>query len=147
MVRALHDNDVLLLGGVTSELHGSLDSFRARVPEEESIQAFMRHDGNELLNELEVRLLESDVDLAVDKLAHLVLCSLGDSRVTMAQVGDTNASGEVEVFATAHHAHIATVSALDDLWREATDAFGDMLSAELDEFLGGSAHVEVSVVA
>jgi len=145
VVGALHDNDVLLLGGVASKLHGSLDSFRAGVPEKESIQAFVRHNRNQLLHKLEVRLLESNVDLAVDKLAHLVLCGLGDGWVAMAQVRDTNASGEVEVFAATHHAHIAAASALDDLGREATDAFGDMLSAELDEFLGSGAHVEVSV--
>ena len=131
---------------MTGELHGSLDSFRARVPEEESVQAFVRHNGNQLLDELEVRLLECDIDLAVDELAHLFLCGLGDGRVAVAKVGDTDTSGEVEILAAAYHVHIAAASALDDLRREATNAFGDMLGAELNEFLGGGAHVEVSVV-
>ena len=100
----------------------------------------MRHDGHQSLHQLKVRLLEGNVDLAVDEFSNLGLCSLGDGWVTVAQVGDTDATGEIEVLAAAYHFDIAAGSALEDLWREAADAFGDMLGAELDELLGGGAH-------
>jgi len=140
VVRALHDDDVLFLGGVASELHGGLDSFRARVPEEEGVQAFVGHDGDQAVDELEVWLLKGNVDLAMDEFAHLVLRGLCDFWVAVAQVGDTDAAGEVEVFAAADHCYVAAGSALEDFWREATNAFGDMFGAELDEFLCGGTH-------
>jgi hypothetical protein len=70
----------------------------------------------------------------------LVLCGLCDLWVAVAQVGDADATGKVEVLAAADHCYIAAGSALEDLWREAADAFGDMLGAELDQLLGGGAH-------
>ena len=140
MVGALHDNDVLLLGGVASELHRGFDSFGAGVPEEEGVQAWVWHDGHEAFDELEVGLLEGDVYLAVHEFAHLVLCGFGYCWVAVAEVGDADAAGKVEVFAAADHCYIAAGSALEDLWREAADAFGDMLGAELDKLLGGGAH-------
>ena len=74
----------------------------------------MRHDGDKLLHELKVRLLECDVDLAVDELAGLFLCRFGHGRVAMAQIRDANAASEVQVFAAAHHGDIAAGTTLDD---------------------------------
>ena len=74
----------------------------------------MRHDRNQLLYQVKVRFLESDVDLAMHQLASLFLRRLGHGRVAMAQIGDANAAGEVQIFAAAHHGDIAARAALDD---------------------------------
>ena len=41
--------------------------------------------------------MEGDVDLAVDQLADLGLGGFGDGRVAVAEVGDADAAGEVEL--------------------------------------------------
>ena len=114
MIRALHRNDILLLGSVSCQLDGRFHSFRAGIPKEESIQRLVRHDRKKLLDQFNVRLLECDIDLAMNELAGLFLCRLGHSRMAMAQVRNADAAGEVQVFAAAHHGDIAARAALDD---------------------------------
>jgi hypothetical protein len=63
VVGALHDNDVLLLGGRTRELDGRLDRLGARVPEEERVERRVWQDGEQVLDELDLRRRESNVDL------------------------------------------------------------------------------------
>lgn len=50
----------------------------------------MRHDGDELLDEAQVRLVESDVDLSVDEGRALVLGGLGDLGVAVGEVHDSD---------------------------------------------------------
>jgi hypothetical protein len=88
VVGALHDDHVLLLGRVTSELDGSLDSLGTTVPKEERIQRLVGHDGQELLDQVEVGLVEADVDLAMDESADLLLRGSGNLGVAVAQVGN-----------------------------------------------------------
>jgi hypothetical protein len=55
-------DDVLLLGGVTRELDGGLDSLGTAVGEEEGVES-LGHDRLQLLNQLEHRLVVHDVEL------------------------------------------------------------------------------------
>jgi hypothetical protein len=50
----------------------------------------------------------------MNELAGLFLCRFGHGRMTVAQIRDANAAGEVQVFAATHHGHIAARATLDD---------------------------------
>ena len=56
----------------------------------------MRHDRDKLLDQSEVGLVEANVDLTVNEGGALLLRRLGDDGVAVAEVGDSDARGEVE---------------------------------------------------
>lgn len=84
--------------------------------------------------------MEGNVDLAVDQLVDLGVYCFVDGGVAVAEVGDANAAGEVEVFSTFGGGYIATCTSLEDVGRESAYAFGYVLGAELGEF--GHRHYE-----
>ena len=63
MVRALHADNILLPCDRPSHLDGTFDCLRTTVPEEERIKRFVGHHREELLDETEVRLVESNTAL------------------------------------------------------------------------------------
>ena len=63
VVRALHRDDVLLASDHPGHLNGALDRLRSRIPEKERVKGFMRHQRNELVNELQVGIVEGDAAL------------------------------------------------------------------------------------
>lgn len=71
MVSALEADDVLLARGLSSDFDGGLHGLGPRVPEEELVERWVGHRWQELLNELEVWLVESDRALQVDELVDL----------------------------------------------------------------------------
>ena len=54
---------MLLPGRHASYFNSRLDSFRTRVPEEKGIEGRVRHNRQESLDELHVRLMETDTAL------------------------------------------------------------------------------------
>ena len=61
--------------------------------------------------------------------------------MAVAEVGDADADGEVEIALAADHGHVAAGAGFNHFGGEPTDAFGDVFDAELAEALGGSSHV------
>lgn len=57
----------------------------------------MGHHWQQLLDQTEVRLAECNVDLSVYESSALVLCSFGNGRVAMSQIGDSDTTSEVQV--------------------------------------------------
>ena len=97
VVGSLHDDDVLFPGGMPGQLDGGFDGLGSRVPEEEGVERGVRHQWEQGFDELEVRFLEGDVDLAMDQLADLGLSGFGDGGMAVAEVGDADAAGEIEL--------------------------------------------------
>ncbi len=93
----------------------------------------MRHEREQLLDQLEIRPLKGDVDLCVHHLGGLGLCGFGHGGVAVAEVGDADAAGEVEHFATGGHGHVAAGAGVDYFGREAAYAAGDVAGAEFGE--------------
>jgi hypothetical protein len=89
------------------------------------------HHGEKRFNKLQIRLLESDVYLAVYQCADLLLCRLCHSRMAMTQVRDSNTAGEIEHFATLSCGYVAARAALEDMVRETTDSASHVLRTEL----------------
>lgn len=73
VVGSLHDDDVLLLGGMAGEFDGCFDGLGARVPEEERVEGFVGHQRNHGVDEVELGLLKGDIDLAMDQFPGLGL--------------------------------------------------------------------------
>lgn len=78
-------------------------------------------------------------NLGMNHLSSLSLSSLGDGGMAVTQVGDTNATREVEHLAAARHGHVAPTATLNDLGGQSPNSFGHMPSAEFCEF--GETHV------
>lgn len=140
MVRTLHHDDVLLLGGVPGKLDRGLDCFGPGIPEEEGVEGLVRHQRQQRLDEFEIRSLEGDVDLGVHHLPGLHLSRLGHGRVAVPEIRDPDPAGEIEHLAAAHHGHVAAAAALYHLGRQPADSFGDMAGAEFGEL--GHTHVD-----
>lgn len=63
MVPTLHRNDVWPACDYAGHFDSAFDGLRAGVPEEERVEGFVGHDGDELFDELEIGLVECDTAL------------------------------------------------------------------------------------
>ncbi len=80
MKAALEDDHVGPAGGLLGELDPAFDDFCAAVAKEERVER-RRNDGQQLVHQLQHRLVVDDVGLAVDELGGLLLDGLDDARV------------------------------------------------------------------
>jgi len=63
VIRALHDNDVGLLGGSARQLDSRLDSLSSGVPEKYGVERRVWEDRNQFFEELDLGGTEANVDL------------------------------------------------------------------------------------
>src|SRR5207244_13421583 len=77
------------------ELDRRLDRLRARVPEEHGVESAWCH-GAESLGERDVRLVRGDAGGDVHQLRGLLADRLHDLRMRVPDVGDRDATGELE---------------------------------------------------
>ena len=72
VIGALEADDVLPSRRLSRNLNSRLDGLGTRVPEEERVEGFVRHDGEKTLNQLEIRRVEGDGALEVDEVVALL---------------------------------------------------------------------------
>lgn len=93
----------------------------------------MRHQWHQRLYQLQVGLVEGDVDLAMGELVDLRMDSFVDCWVGVTEIGDTNTTCEVQVFASLGGSDVATSAIFEHVGSEAANAFCNVLCPELGE--------------
>ncbi len=112
MKRAVEGNDRRPAGDVAGQLHGALDGFGTTVAEEDLVQPSRRNagqlfgQGDHGLMVGHHRDMDQLVDLSVDCLKHV--------GVTVTEVGDPNATAEIEVAAAVPGKQVRTLGVVDD---------------------------------
>lgn len=96
MITALHNYNVVTLGLGSRHFDRSFDRLTARIPEEEAVQARIRHHREERFDELDVRLRQGDGALYVDDRLSLCNDCRGNGGVSMPERGHTDTGREVK---------------------------------------------------
>ena len=97
---------VACLASLTAASTASEPEFQKK----ERVETLVRHERQQLFDQLQVLLVICNVDLSMDDGGDLFLRGLCDSRMAMTEVDDSNAAREVEEASARDHGHIAAFS-------------------------------------
>ena len=95
MVAALHHDDVISLGVRASDLDRCLNGLTTGVPEEERVEALVRHHRQERLHQLYIWLRQGDGALNVDDRLGLSNDRSGDIGMRVTERRDSDTRSEI----------------------------------------------------
>ena len=94
VVRSLHHDNIGLPCVRACDLDTGLDSFGARVPQEKCVERGVRHDREQLFDQLNLSSTVSNIHLCMRDSSTLLLRCASHSGMAVSQINYTNAAGQ-----------------------------------------------------
>lgn len=130
MVRALHDNDVGLLGRGAGQLDSRFNGLGSRIPEENGVERRVWEDRDQLFEKGDLRGAEANVDLGVGNLAALRGGGGADFGMAVTEIHDADASCEIEQLDALVRSYECALALFEDMFGQAANALCNVLLAE-----------------